>query len=76
MSNTCTVKRLKRHTPKVSHTYWYCSMPANESAVMTASHAGESLDYLNQPVQPILCQDSFPVHSNTPPIVWTKEEAQ
>jgi len=42
-------------------------MLANVSAVMTASHVGESLDCLNQPVQPVLCQGFSPVHSNTPP---------
>jgi len=48
-------------------------MLANVSAVMTASHAGESLDCLNQPVQPVLCQGFSPVHSNTPPNHEKKE---
>jgi hypothetical protein len=43
---------------------------------MTASHAGESLGWLNQPIQLVLYQDSFQVHSNTPPTVQTKEQAQ
>jgi len=51
-------------------------MLANVSAVMTASHASESLDCLNQPVQPVLCQGFSPVHSNTPPIAWGEKKGE
>jgi hypothetical protein len=47
-------------------------MLANVSAVMTTSHAGESPERLNQPVLPVLCQGSSPVHSNALPIVRNK----